>query len=106
MFVNSPIPTHKTAVSCSPLDIAKSMQTSLPSTNQPVARDNAETIQEALGKILKRTDTLTAILCGTWRLIRQIQFSFQLLPKLLETHPLLELRHVYLLQQRRITQLI
>ena len=82
------------------------MQTSLPSTNQSVARDNAETIQEALGKILKRTDTLTAILFGTWRLIRQIQFSFQLLPKLLETHPLLELRHVHLLQQRRITQLI
>ena len=65
------------------------MQTLLPSTNQPVARDNAETIQETLGKILKRIDTLIAILCGTRRLIRQIQFSCQLLPKLLETHPLL-----------------
>ena len=38
------------------------MQTSLPSTKQLATKDDAEPIQETLGKIIKRIDMLIAIL--------------------------------------------
>ena len=40
--------TNTRAVSCSLLDVVRTMQTSLPSTKEPASKDNAETIRENL----------------------------------------------------------
>ena len=55
-------PMHKRAVSCSLLDVARTVQTSLPSTKQPATKTLKQS--KTHREILKRIDRLIAVLCS------------------------------------------